>query len=288
MPVCRKRRDTDFACVLLAGWQPAAWRDKRHKCRRDLNVVLAFVNDMIHDPEVARKIAEFKRKLEQVSAAAGPSVSGKGPALVAVSKTHPAAAIQAAYDGGQRLFGENRVQELVDKQAALPPDIAWHLIGHLQRNKVKYVAPFVSMIHATDSERLLAEVHRQAEKIGRQIPVLLQVHIADESNKFGWEPDALLPWLQTGAWKAFSAAPIHGLMGMATFTEDRSQVRREFQGLRKLFDACREQVFADGPLDADGLPLFRELSMGMSGDWDLAVEEGASLIRVGSALFGAR
>ena len=240
--------------------------------------------------EARRKLDEFQRRLDAVLNKPGIAAQRGAhlgrPRLVAVSKTKPAAMIEAFYQAGQRLFGENRVQELQEKQPILPSDIAWHAIGHLQRNKVKYIAPYVAMIHAVDSERLLAEVHKQAEKLGRKIPVLLQVHIADEQSKFGWAPDELLPWLESGAWRSYPAAELHGLMGMATFTEDLEQVRSEFRGLRQLFEACRQSPMAANAIEAGGP--FRELSMGMSGDWEIAVEEGATLVRIGSSLFGAR
>ncbi len=244
--------------------------------------------------DAERKLAEFHGRLDEVLARPGVA-ERRGPhlgrpRLVAVSKTKPAAMIRAYHEAGQRIFGENRVQELVAKRPELPADVQWHAIGHLQRNKVKQIAPFVALVHAVDSERLLAEIHRQAERAGRVIPVLLQVHIAAEESKFGWSPDELLPWLETGAWRDLPGAEIRGLMGMATFTEDLDRVRGEFRTLRGLFEACRAGVFADrsGPSAEGPPPPFRELSMGMSGDWEVAVEEGATLVRIGSALFGAR
>ncbi|MBI1191940.1 MAG: YggS family pyridoxal phosphate-dependent enzyme [Bacteroidetes bacterium] len=208
-------------------------------------------------------------------------LESRGARLVAVSKTQPPAAILPLYEAGLRLFGENRVQELLEKQSALPQDVEWHLIGHLQRNKVRSIAPFVAMIHSVDSERLLEEVHRQADKIGRTIPVLLQVHIAQEESKFGWSAAELELWLASGQWKQYPNAQIHGLMGMATFTDNRDQVRMEFRSLRQLFERLNADVFAQ----ADA---FCECSMGMSGDWEIAVEEGATLVRIGSLLFGER
>lgn len=240
--------------------------------------------------EARRKLDEFQRRLDAVLNKPG-TVKRRGahlarPQLVAVSKTKPASMIQAYHQAGQRLFGENRVQELQEKQPALPTDIQWHAIGHLQRNKVKFIAPYVAMIHAVDSERLLAEIHKQAENHGRRIPVLLQVHIAQEQSKFGWGPEELLPWLESEAWRQYPGAQLHGLMGMATFTEDQDQVRSEFQMLRQRFEQCRQGPLADMAYEAGGP--FRELSMGMSGDWETAVEEGATLVRIGSSLFGAR
>jgi len=204
-----------------------------------------------------------------------------GARLVAVSKTHPPSAVRELYQAGQRIFGENRVQELLEKQPVLPSDIQWHLIGHLQRNKVRFVAPFVAMIHSVDSERLLEEIHRQALKADRVIPVLLQVHIAQEDTKFGWSASELEDWLATAAWQQYPGASLCGVMGMATLTEDQAVVRREFRSLRQLFERLKSGVFAQH--DA-----FRECSMGMSGDWEIALEEGATLVRLGSLLFGSR
>jgi len=208
-------------------------------------------------------------------------LESRGARLVAVSKTHPAEAVFPLYEAGQRLFGENRVQEVLEKQPMLPADVEWHLIGHLQRNKVRFIAPFVAMIHSVDSERLLEEIHRQAEKLDRVIPVLLQVHIAREETKFGWTAEELEGWLASDHWRQYSHARIHGLMGMATFTDDQNQVRMEFRQLRQLFDRLKAGVFSES---AD----FCECSMGMSGDWEIAVEEGATLVRIGSLLFGQR
>ncbi len=197
-----------------------------------------------------------------------------GVALVAVTKTHPVATCAGTVACGQLDLGENRVQELVEKAEALGPEVRWHQIGHLQTNKVKYIAPFVHLIHAVDSERLLAEIDKQAARNGRVQDVLLQVHIAQEEHKFGWAPDALLPALDGGLLEGFSNVRVRGLMGMATFTDDRAQVAREFAGLRALFDG------GDSAWDV--------LSMGMSGDWELAVEAGSTMIRVGSTIYGAR
>lgn len=201
--------------------------------------------------------------------------------LIAVSKTHPAEIIRQAYDAGHREFGENKVQELVPKQEALPKDIVWHMIGHLQSNKVKYIAPFISLIHSIDSPKLLEEVHRQATRVNRTISCLLQVHIAGEESKFGFSRQELLEFVASGKIPALTGVRIQGLMGMATFTDDVAQVRKEFHALRTLF------------LELQGMPLpgnmeMKELSMGMSGDYPLAIEEGSTLIRVGSAIFGHR
>lgn len=201
--------------------------------------------------------------------------------LVAVSKTHPPEAIQTAYDAGQRIFGENKVQELVAKYEALPRDIEWHLIGHLQTNKVKYIADFVSFIHAVDSEKLLDEINQRAAKVGRVIDVLLQVHIAEEDSKFGFDGDELTAFVSGTGIAEYNHARICGLMGMATFTDDRDQVRREFKHLKRLFDHMKTTVFAS-------TDHFDTLSMGMSGDYGIAIEEGSTMVRIGSTLFGAR
>lgn len=202
--------------------------------------------------------------------------------LVAVSKTKPKEAIEEAYAAGQRVFGENRVQELVDKYEALPKDIEWHLIGHLQRNKVKYIAPFVSLIHAVDSVRLLEEVQKQAEINQRKIPVLLQMHIAQESEKFGFSEEELMHFLDDGvASEKYPNVLFSGMMGMATFTDDEHQIRQEFGNLKLLFDRIRSGFFADNDN-------FRTLSMGMSGDYSIALACGSTMVRIGSSIFGSR
>ncbi len=204
-----------------------------------------------------------------------------GATLVAVSKTKPVENILELYREGHRDFGENRVQELQQKQPQLPENIRWHLIGHLQRNKVKYIAPYIALIHSVDSSRLLQEIQKQGQRFNRVIPCLLQVHIAKETTKFGFSPDELTAWLETGEWKSMDHVSICGLMGMATFTPDTDQVRQEFRSLKKLFDECRARYF-------NSQPAFKELSMGMSGDYRIALEEGSTMIRIGSLIFGAR
>lgn len=197
--------------------------------------------------------------------------------LVAVSKTKPNSDIEALYAAGHRDFGENYVQELVDKQASLPEDIRWHFIGHLQSNKVKYIAPFVHLIHGIDSLKLLQEVNKQAIKANRVIDCLLQMHIAQEETKFGLdeaELNSILDQLH-----AFPHVRIRGLMGMASFTEQQDQLKTEFSQLKGYFDAAKVKL-------AD--PAFDTLSMGMSGDYQLAIEQGSTLVRIGSLLFGAR
>ncbi len=198
--------------------------------------------------------------------------------LVAVSKTRSREDIHRLYRLGQRHFGENRVQEMQEKQPLLPADIHWHLIGHLQRNKVKYIADFVHLIHSVDSARLLQEIQIQGERLGRVIPVLLQVHIAQEKSKFGWNSDELHKWLKSDSWQNLNHVEIRGLMGMATLTSEVKQVRSEFSGLKKLFEQLKGGAFS-------GRESFSELSMGMSGDWELALEEGATILRIGSMLF---
>lgn len=200
--------------------------------------------------------------------------------LVAVSKTYGIDVIQNAYDEGVRIFGENKVQELVPKAEALPKDIRWHLIGHLQTNKVKYIAPFVEMIHSVDSFKLLQEIQKQALKNNRTIKVLLQFHISEEETKFGFNPENLDMLLKEEIWNQIPNVQICGVMGMASFSEDMNQVRNEFKSLKNIFDTLKKsQLFSDS---------FKEISMGMSGDYKIAVEEGSTMIRVGSALFGKR
>ena len=200
----------------------------------------------------------------------------EGVELVAVSKTHPVEQIKDVYDLGQKVFGENKVQELTEKAPLLPKDIKWHIIGHLQTNKVKYIAEFVDTIQSVDSEKLLIEINRQAEKFNRKIKVLLQVKIAEEDTKFGMEisetKEIYLKYLNGN----FPNIEITGLMGMATFTDDESQIRREFTFLKRIYD----QLSLQKPMQT--------LSMGMSGDFPLAIECGANSVRVGSAIFGNR
>ncbi|HEX7016400.1 MAG TPA: YggS family pyridoxal phosphate-dependent enzyme [Cyclobacteriaceae bacterium] len=204
-----------------------------------------------------------------------------GCRLVAVSKTHGADKIMTAYNAGQRIFGENRVQEIVEKQPVLPPDIEWHMIGHLQRNKVKYIADFVALIHSVDSVKLLHEINRQGERISRVIPCLLQVHIAEEETKFGFAADEVPDVVASEATAGLQNVEIRGLMGMATLTDDEDRIRREFRGLRELFDRVKAMPT---PPNVQ----FTELSMGMSSDYQVAVEEGSTLVRIGSAIFGER
>jgi pyridoxal phosphate enzyme (YggS family) len=204
-----------------------------------------------------------------------------GIKLIAVSKTKPVELLQQAYDAGHRAFGENYVQEITEKQPHLPPDIEWHFIGHLQSNKVKYIAPFVHCIHAVDSEKLLMEIEKQGVKNNRKIHCLIQVHIAEEETKFGLSIDEAYALLQKIAGTSYSSVIVEGLMGMASFTEDENRVRSEFRSLKNLFDRAKKELFPNNTR-------FSQLSMGMSGDWKIAVEEGSTMIRIGSAIFGHR
>lgn len=205
----------------------------------------------------------------------------EGVTLVAVSKTKPSEMIQEAYDAGQRHFGENRPQEMKQKHAELPSDIHWHMIGHLQTNKVKYIIDFVDLIHAVDSIRLMEEIDSRAAKIGRVVDCLLQVHIAQEDQKFGFEKEALMDLITEGAFDQFEHLKIKGFMGMATFTEDKEQVKKEFEELKNIYDSIVE-LKLDKTLDMN------IISMGMSGDYSLAIEQGSTMVRIGSSIFGTR
>ena len=201
--------------------------------------------------------------------------------LVCVSKFHPNETLMEAYTCGERIFGESKVQELCGKYETLPKDISWHYIGHLQTNKIKFIVPFVELIHGVDSYKLLEEINKQALKAGKKVNCLLQVHIAKEETKFGFSNEELIETLSEGKWKELSGIRICGLMGMATYTENREQIRDEFKGLKTLFDQIKKQYFTDASS-------FCELSMGMSDDYQLAIEEGSTLVRIGSSIFGNR
>jgi pyridoxal phosphate enzyme (YggS family) len=201
--------------------------------------------------------------------------------IIAVSKRKPVEDIMQAYHAGQRIFGENRVQELIEKQPLLPGDIEWHMIGHLQTNKVKPIAGFVDMIHSVDSLKLASAIDHEAFNNGRVIRVLLQVHIADEESKFGLSEEALNGLLDSSEFSALKNISVEGLMGMATYTEDMEKVRLEFRYLREVFSRIKNAYFA-------GSDNFRQISMGMSGDYEIAIEEGSTMIRVGTLIFGAR
>lgn len=202
----------------------------------------------------------------------------EGVTLVAVSKTHPAEAIREAYDAGQRIFGESRPQELCAKHEALPEDIEWHMIGHLQTNKVKSIAPFVALIHSVDSARLVETIRKEAVRCGRVIDILLEIRVAAEETKTGWDADELLDYVRGGAFDALPGVRVRGVMGIATNTDDRTVVERDFARLKSCFDRLRP-FFG---------PAFDTLSMGMSHDYPLAVASGATMVRVGSLIFGER
>lgn len=208
-------------------------------------------------------------------------VSASGGRLIAVSKTQPEETVRQAYNGGQRLFGENKVQEMTAKYEALPKDIAWHMIGHLQTNKVRYIVPFVTLIHSVDSQKLIDEIHKQGKKMDRIVPCLLQVHIAQEEAKFGFNEDELFSVLESPAIEGLDFINIQGLMGMASLTEDKEKIRSEFKRLKNLFDKIKL-----GKLPPN--MAMNELSMGMSSDYKIALEEGSTLVRIGTAIFGER
>ncbi|HHN47838.1 MAG TPA: YggS family pyridoxal phosphate-dependent enzyme [Bacteroidales bacterium] len=201
--------------------------------------------------------------------------------IIAISKTHAPEQILEVYRTGHRLFGENRAQELIDKQPLLPEDIQWHFVGHLQTNKVKYIAPYVSLIHSIDSLKLLKEVNKQAQKNKRIIDCLLQFHIAQEESKYGLSRDKAAGLLGSEDYKKMHNIRIAGVMGMATFTDDMNRVRKEFQTLKSYFDFLKTNFFAD---DRG----FSEISMGMTGDYKVAIEEGSTMVRIGTAIFGER
>ncbi len=208
----------------------------------------------------------------------------KNVTLVAVSKTKPISAIEEAYNAGQRVFGENKVQEMVEKHLELPKDIQWHMIGHLQRNKVKYMAPFVHLIHGVDSLKTLKEINKQAKRHRRTIDCLLQVKIATEETKFGLNHTEIENIFNSDAFLELKNIQIVGLMGMASFTNDENQIRREFEKLKSIFDTLKTQ---NSKLNTQHSKL-KTLSMGMSGDYQIAIEQGSTMIRVGSAIFGSR
>ena len=205
----------------------------------------------------------------------------QGVRLVAISKYHPNEYIEAAYGEGQRIFGESHEQELREKHATLPADIEWHFIGHLQTNKVKYIAPYVTMIEAVDSLKLLREIEKQAAKNNRVIDVLLELHIAEEETKYGLTVDECRQLVADGEWRQMEHVRICGVMMMASFVDDEEQIRAEFRTAKKLFDELKAQYFAD-------VPYFKERSWGMSHDYPIAVEEGSTMVRIGTTIFGPR
>lgn len=214
----------------------------------------------------------IKENLEKIKAELPESVT-----LVAVSKTKPVSDLMQAYNAGQRIFGENKIQEMTQKWQSMPHDIQWHMIGHVQRNKVKYMAEYVSLIHGVDSLKLLTEIDKQAKKHNRVIHCLLQIHIAEEESKFGFDEKELFEMVHSSEFKLLKNIKVLGLMGMATFTQDKKQIRKEFKQLKTTFDTLKTQ-----------LSDLQELSMGMSGDFMIALEEGSTMIRIGSSIFGER
>ncbi|SDE25061.1 hypothetical protein SAMN05421636_104108 [Pricia antarctica] len=214
----------------------------------------------------------IKENLEKIKGSIPEQVT-----LVAVSKTKPVSDLQEAYEAGQRILGENKVQEMVDKWESLPKDIQWHMIGHVQRNKVKYMIDFVALIHGVDSFRLLKEINKRAKKADRTVDCLLQIHIAEEDTKFGLDKKELQEIVASEEFQKLENINIKGLMGMATLTDDENQVRREFRQLKSHFVELKTR-----------LPEIDILSMGMSGDYKIAIEEGSTMVRIGSSIFGAR
>ena len=207
-------------------------------------------------------------------------LNGSSARLIAVSKTKPNEDLLEAYEVGQRAFGENKAQELTRKAEELPKDIEWHMIGHMQRNKVKYIAPFVSLIHGVDSLRLLKEINKQGEKNNREINCLLQMHIAEEDTKFGFSEDEVIEMIKSEEFQGLSHIRVIGLMGMATNTDDMEKVRKEFKALKATFEKLKSE-------ESENVSM-QELSMGMTNDHEVACEEGSTMVRIGSAIFGAR
>jgi pyridoxal phosphate enzyme (YggS family) len=201
--------------------------------------------------------------------------------LVAVSKTKPIEDLMEAYEAGHKILGENKAQELKDKQPQMPDDVEWHFIGHMQTNKVKYIAPFVSLIHSVDRFKVLKEINKQAKKNERIISCLLQFHIAEEDTKFGFDWEEVKEMLESVAFTELKNIKVIGVMAMATFTENKDQIRREFKQLKQYFDRLKQDYFSEAND-------FTEISMGMTNDYQIAIEEGSTMIRVGSAIFGAR
>ena len=218
----------------------------------------------------------IKENLEKIRATVP-----EGVTLVAVSKTKPVSDVQEAYDAGQRIFGENHALEMRDKHEALPADIQWHFIGHLQTNKIKYIIPFVTLIHSIDTANLLEAVNKEAQKHHRVVDCLLQFHIAQEETKFGLDLEEARELLESDAFRQMEHVRLCGVMGMATFTDDMEEVRKEFRHLKSIFNTLKNDYFA-------GQAQFKEISMGMSDDYPIAIEEGATMVRVGSKIFGIR
>lgn len=231
---------------------------------------------------ITQKIVELTMSIAQNIQKINAELTETSARLIAVTKTKPVADLQIAYDGNCKIFGENKVQEMVEKWEVLPKDIEWHLIGHLQSNKVKYMSSFVSMIHSIDSLKLLQEVDKQALKNNRIIDCLLQIYIAQEETKFGLSEDEAREILNSEEFKTMKNVRIVGVMGMATFTDNQEQIRLEFRGLKAFFETLKLQYSVTENLQ------LKEVSMGMSGDYLIAAEEGSTLVRVGSAIFGSR
>ena len=219
---------------------------------------------------IANNLKNIKKEIDSVSVR-----------LIAVSKTKPTTDILEAYDAGQRIFGENQVQELVEKYNSLPKDIEWHLVGHLQTNKVKFIAPFISLIHGVDSFKLLKEINKEAIKKNRTIDCLLQIYIADEDTKYGLGFDEAIELLSSDEYTQLKNIHIVGVMGIATYTDNQSQLKEEFYELKTFFNGLKESFFKN---DAE----FKEISMGMSADYKLAIKEGSTMVRIGSDIFGKR
>lgn len=219
---------------------------------------------------------DIKKEIEAITAELP-----EGTRLVAVSKFHPESCIEEAYAAGQRIFGESHVQELEQKHEHLPKDIEWHFIGHLQTNKVKYIAKYVALIHAVDTLKLLKEINKQAEKADRTISCLLQLHVACEETKFGFTPEECLAMLNEGEWRTLNHVRICGIMCMASNTDDQARIQKEFHTAYEFFKMAKQTFFKD-------MPYFKECSWGMSHDYELALKEGSTLIRVGSKIFGER
>lgn len=204
-----------------------------------------------------------------------------GVELVAVSKFHPVEALKEAYDAGQRIFGESRVQEISQKRLLMPDDVQWHFIGHLQTNKVRQLVPYVSLIHSVDSIKLLESINAESARIGRVVDVLLQLHVAQEETKFGFTCEDCVDLVDKGVLGRLPNVRVCGVMGMATNTDDMGKVREEFKSIKNVFDTLKQRYFADKPY-------FKEISMGMSDDYHIAMEEGSTLVRIGTTIFGSR
>ncbi|MBQ1987666.1 MAG: YggS family pyridoxal phosphate-dependent enzyme [Muribaculaceae bacterium] len=204
-----------------------------------------------------------------------------GVELVAVSKFHPVEALKEAYDAGQRIFGESRVQEISQKRLLMPDDVQWHFIGHLQTNKVRQLVPYVSLIHSVDSIKLLESINAESARIGKVVDVLLQLHVAQEETKFGFTCEDCVDLVDKGVLDRLPNVRVCGVMGMATNTDDMVKVREEFKSIKNVFDTLKQRYFADKPY-------FKEISMGMSDDFHIAMEEGSTLVRIGTTIFGSR